>query len=106
METAKNNKNDYVRYIDFVIDVASDCQIKTEVSLADLAAIYARLIQAARRLEVEITRTADLELQEVKPAVTMEVTEAALDLAARAARHYYVEQDYNAAESAGLECEQ
>lgn len=103
METAKKSNDNYVRYIDFVADVAANCQIKTEVSIADLAAIYARLIQAARRLEVEMTKAADLELQEVKPAITMAVTSAALDLAARVTRHFYVEQDNNAADGAGLE---
>ena len=63
------------------------------------------MVQAARWLEVWITKKADLELQEVKPAITMAVTSAALDLAARATRHYYVEQDYNAAVAAGLEDE-
>ena len=105
METAKNIKN-YSKYIDSVLDVVTDYQVHTIANLADLAEIYARLIQAARRLEAEMTRAADLELQEVKPAVTMSVTDAALDLAARVTRHYYVEQDYSAAESAGLECEQ
>ncbi|MBR2084673.1 MAG: hypothetical protein IJ879_08750 [Muribaculaceae bacterium] len=104
METAKISK-DFSKYIDTVVDAIMEYRERNTTDLAEMSAVYVRMVQAARWLEVWITKQADQELQEVKPAITMAVTSAALDLAARATRHYYVEQDYNAAAAAGLEDE-
>ncbi len=100
---------DFSKYIDSMLDAmmsrVEDIQGRKIANLADIAAIYAHLVQAARRLEMEMTKAADLELQEVEPVVTMDVTVAALDLAARVTRHYFVDVEYNAADGAGMEDE-
>ena len=105
METAKKYKEiekGFYKYFDTVLDAMVEYRDRNKTDLADLAAVYARMVQAARWLETYLTKAADLELQEVKPAITMSITDAALDLAARVTRHYYIEQDFNAAGAAGL----
>ena len=89
------------KYIDSMIDAMTG----TVSTLGDVATVYAHMVQAAHRLEREMMTAGDLELQEVKPVVTTEVADAALNLAARATRHYFVEVEYNAADGAGLEDE-
>lgn len=105
METAKKYKEiekGFYKYFDTVLDVMVEYRDRNKTDLADLAAVYARMVQAARWLETYLTRAADLELQEVKPAITFAVADTALTLAARVTRHYYIEQDLIAAGAAGL----
>ena len=92
---------DISKYIDSMIDAMAG----TVTNLGDVATIYAHMVQAAQRLERELMTAGDLELQEVKPVITTEVADAALNLAARTMRHYFVEVEYNAADGAGLEDE-
>lgn len=101
METAKKDKG-FDKYFDTVVDAMVEYSYRNHTSLADMATLYARMVQTARRIEDAMTKAADLDLLEVKPAITSAVEDAALDLAASATRHYYVEQDFNAADSAGL----
>lgn len=97
-----DKQKNFAKYLDTMVLAHESNE---EMGLLELATAYANIVQVACRLEAEIRGAVGFGFYEDDPgpAVTKEVKDNALNIAARAARYHLGQFDYNTAVANGLE---